>query len=454
MMNGQRMDKSKIAAKTDLKRSLRMGDTTLLVIGSVFGSGIFLTTGIVAERLPYSGLIWLAWAAGGIVTIIGALCYGELGGLFPKAGGPYVYLQKAYGRAAAFSFGWTFFWIIGGGGIAALAVGFADYAEALWPGMPRPAAAVFALAVMTALNSAGVVVGSRVQGALTVVRIASIAALVVGAVVVVAKTGNQHLSPFWPSATNSFSWTAFGTALIAVFWSYDGWYAVNCTAEEIRSPGKTIPLSLVLGTTAVLVLYLAANVVYSITVPMSRMVGLVRIGEASAASLFGASNGIVFAAVIALAILGCLGANILFCARVPFAMARDGLFFPILGRVHPRSAVPLNALAAQMIWASLLCLSGTYEELIEFVMFAAVLFYAATAAAVVVLRKKDPEASRPYRVWGYPILPAAYVIFNLALVIALIVEKPLPSLAGAGFILLGGPAFLLWRKKESRCPRA
>ena len=444
-------DRSKNEA-TGLRTSLGLFDATLLVIGAVFGSGIFLTTGIIAAEIPYSGMIWLAWIGGGLITLAGALCYGELGGLYPKAGGPYVYLQKAYGQGAAFFFGWTFFWIIGGGGIAALAVGFSEYGEFLGLGLPRSALAILAVWTMTALNASGVGLGSRVQGGLAVVRILAILALAVGAAVLAAKSGLKNVHPLWPSASGGFSLAAMGTALVAVFWAYDGWYSVNCTAEEIRTPTATIPRSLIFGTGFVVLLYLAANLVYSITVPMSELRGLVRVGEAAAAGLFGPERASLFGAVIALAVLGCLGANILFCARVPFAMSRDGLFFRSFGRVHPRTAVPLAALLGQMTWASILCLSGTYERLVEFVMFAAVLFCAATGAAVIVLRKKAPAAVRPYRVWGYPVLPAVYAAINLAIVAALVVEKPLPSLAGAAFVLSGGPAYFMWRKRTRSCP--
>jgi APA family basic amino acid/polyamine antiporter len=435
----------------ELKRVLGLGDAFFLVVGSVFGSGIFLTTGIVANELPYSGLIWMAWAAGGVVTMAGALCYGELGGLYPAAGGPYIYLREAFGTRVAFFFGWTFFWIIGGGGIAALAVGFADYATALWPAVPAPVAAIVGVTALSLFNALGVFAGARLQSALAFVRVGTIAALVAGAVAFVAKSGFRCLSSFWPSSTAGFpAWTAFGTALIAIFWAYDGWYSVNCAAEEIKAPQKTIPRSLLLGTASVVVLYLAANIVYSMALPMDEIRGVIRIGEAAAASLFGSANAPLFALVIALAVLGCLGANILYCARVPFAMARDGLFFPFLGRVHPRTGAPVNALLGQMVWASLVCLSGTYEQLIEFVMFAAVLFYGATGAAVIVLRRKLPSAARPCRVWGYPVLPAAYVIVNGVIMIALVLERPLPSLAGAAIIFSGAPAYAYWKGRSKR----
>ncbi|MBM3311616.1 MAG: amino acid permease, partial [Candidatus Aminicenantes bacterium] len=237
------MDDRRSSGGNELRASLGLFDSTMLVVGAVFGSGIFLTTGIIAAQIPFSGVIWLAWFGGGLVTIAGALCYGELGSLFPKAGGPYVYLQRAYGRGAAFFFGWTFFWIIGGGGIAALAVGFSEYAGFLGLGLPRPVLAVLAVWMLTALNAFGVGLGSRIQAGLAAVRILAVLALAGGAAVLAVKSGLTNIHPVWPSAAREFSWTAMGAAMVAVFWAYDGWYSVNCTAEEIRSPAATIPRS-------------------------------------------------------------------------------------------------------------------------------------------------------------------------------------------------------------------
>ena len=430
-----------------MNRVLGLFDSSLLVIGSVFGSGIFLTTGIVAGYLPFSGLIWIVWAAGGLITMAGALCYGELGSLFPQAGGPYVYLREAYGPAAAFLFGWTFFWIIAGGGVAALAVGFSEYAVGILGGGSRPLIAIAAVVLLTLSNIRGIKTGARLQSVLTIIRVGAIGGLIAGAVIFATKAGISHIGPLFPPGSSpGFPWTAFGAAFVAVFWAYDGWYSVNCAAEEITSPGRTIPRSLALGTGTVLILYLAANIVYSIALPMEEMRGMVRIGEAAAASLFGSGNAAIFSAAIAMAVLGCLGANILFCARVPFAMSRDGLFPSAFGKVHPATDSPANALLGQMIWASVLCLSGTYERLIEFVMFASVLFYAATAGAVLVLRRKMPEASRPYRVWGYPLLPVFYILINFGIFAALVLERPLPSLAGAAIMLTAWPAFRFWNR--------
>jgi amino acid transporter len=233
-----------------------------------------------------------------------------------------------------------------------------------------------------------------------------------------------------------------------VLWAYDGWYAVNCTAEEVESPGRTIPRALVFGTAAVLFLYLAANIVYSLALPMNRLRGLVRVGEAAASNIFGPAVAPIFAAIVALTIFGCLSANILFCARVPFAMARDGSFVGALGVVSDRTGTPSRALAAQMVLASALALTGTYQSLIQYVIFALVLFFAATGLALVFLRAKAPRAERPYRVRPYPLLPLAFILCNLAVFAALVLEEPRQALIGTALILSGIPAYFVWGRKR------
>jgi APA family basic amino acid/polyamine antiporter len=455
---------------TELARRLGLGDAVFLVIGSVFGSGIFLTTGIIAYDLPAPGLIWLVWAVGGLLTIIGALIYAELGTLFPGAGGPYIYLKEAYGPQISFLYGWTFFWIIGGGGIAALAMGFAENLGSFFPFLSPMedlvrlsfgplqlhlsaghVAAVLSIIVLSVLNYLGVQSGVRFQNVFTAFRLIALAAFAGLAFAIGRKPGLQNLTPFMPHGPLP-SLSMFGAAFLAVLWTYDGWYSVNCTAEEVRNPARTIPRALVLGTAAVTALYLLANIVYSMALPVERMRGVVRIGESAAAGLFGPGGARLFSAFIAAAVLGCLSANILFSPRVSFAMARDGLFFKSLAYVHPRYRVPANAILAQMVWSVVLCFSGSYQSLIEFVAFALLLFFAATGFAVFILRRKAPGRERPFKAWGYPVLPALYVLINLTVFIAVFFSRPVQSLAGAAVICAGLPAYFFWtaRRRKSQ----
>jgi len=457
---------------TELARKLGPADSLFLVIGSVFGSGIFLTSGLIAADLPSPSLIWLVWLFGGALTLFGAMTYAELGTMFPGAGGPYVYLREAYGDGAAFLYGWTFFWIIGSAGIAALAMGFAEYFGALLPGLSLSrvwasipvgplsftlssghVVAIAAIASLSLLNCLGVQSGARFQNGLVFLRIGALVLFIALGVGLGAKPGAANLRPFLPRAPLP-GLPAFGAALLAVLWTYDGWYSVSCTAEELRDPRRSLPRALVRGTIAVAVLYLAANVLYSLALPVDRMRGVVRIGEAAATSLFGAGVGRLFAALVAAATLGCLSANILFSPRVPFAMARDGLFFRRLAFVHPRRRVPTTAILAQLAWAGLLCLTGTYESLIEFVTFVLVLFFTATGFAVIVLRRKDPARERPYRVGGYPWLPGLYILANAAIVVSVVFSRPVQALAGAGFVLAGVPAYYIWHARRRPRPPA
>ncbi len=442
---------------TDLKR-MGLFDAAALVIGAVIGSGIFLTSGLIAEYLPYSGLIILAWLAGGIVTILGALCYGELGSMFPRAGGAYVYLKEAFGLAPAFLYGWTFFIIIGAAGIAAIAMGFSEYFVSLVPAFGAEKSsfglkgnqivAVAALAAMTAFNSTSLRNSTRGQTTLTILRIAALAGLIVAGIVYGVKSGGRNLGRAFPSAGDWPSLTAWGAALMTALWAFDGWYSVSCAAEEIRNPRRNIPRALVLGTSFVLFLYMAVNFVYGIALPMPRLKGTVRVGEAAVGVLAGPSLAPVFTAVVALTIFGCLAANIFYCARVPYAMARDGLFFRSLGRLHPQKHVPVRALWAQAAVAVALILTGTFQKLVDYVLFGLVFFFAATGAALIRLRRKSPAVERPYRVRPYPLVPALFAAVNAAIFIALAVEQPEQAGIAAALMLSGVPAYLIWKKRR------
>lgn len=242
--------------------------------------------------------------------------------------------------------------------------------------------------------------------------------------------------------------TAWGAALITALWSFDGWYSVSCTAEEIRNPKRNIPRALVLGTSAVLFLYLAVNAVYGLTLPMSAMRGTVRVGESAVAAIAGPALAPAFSTVVAMTIFGCLSANIFYCARVPYAMARDGFFFRTLGRLHPRKKVPVRALWAQSAVAVALILTGTFEKLIDYVLFGLVFFFAATGAAVIVLRRKAPSVERPYRLKLYPFVPLVFSAVNAAIFVALAMEQPKQAAVAAVLIGSGVPAYFIWNARR------
>jgi APA family basic amino acid/polyamine antiporter len=452
-----------------LLRKLNLLDTTSLVIGAVIGSGIFMTTGFIADYLPSPGLILLVWLAGGFITLAGALTFAELGAMFPRAGGQYVYIREAYGPFAGYFFGWGFFWFIMGGGIAALAVGFAEFFGYFVPALSTKSmlfettvlgfhyslsagqlVAAASIIVLTGVNYFGVKSGAVVQNFFTFLRIGSVVAILVFGFAIGRRAGITSLDRLF-SGGPSFGLDLiklFGLALIAALWTYDGWYSVNCTAEEIKRPERNIPLGLILGTLVVTLIYFLMNIVYILALPVEKMRGVTRVGELASSQLFGAAATDVISAAIMISIFGCLSATILFGPRVYFAIAEDGLFFRSMTHIHPRYHVPSKALTGQAVWSCLLCLSGTYQALYEFVVFALVIFFAATGLAVIVLRRKQPQTPRPYRAWGYPVLPLLFVLINLAVFFNTVRAQPWKSLTGLIILSLGIPAYFYWIKKK------
>lgn len=457
-----------------LLRKMGLLDATFLVIGSVVGSGIFMTSGIIAGYLPSPGLLLVVWLAGGLFTLCGALTFAELGAMFPSSGGQYLYIREAYGPWAGFLFGWGFFWFIMCGGIATLAVGFAEFAGYFLPSLSTQAVllkidlfglpytlsagqllAAGAIIFLTGVNALGVKTGVVVQNIFTFLRLASVAAIAIFGLILGKRAGITGFGQLFSGgeALGPHVVSAFGLALIAVLWTYDGWYGVNCTAEEIKRPEKNIPLSLLLGTLSVTLIYLVVNVVYVLALPIGKMKGVVRIGELASTQLFGPAATSAIAAAVMFSVFGCLSATILYGPRVYMAMAEDRAFFRSMTYIHPRYRVPSKALAGQAAWACLLCLSGRYQALYEYVVFALVIFFAATGFAVIVLRRTKPDLARPYRVWGYPVIPILFVLSNLAIFGNTIAAQPLKSLIGLAFLLAGIPAYLHWQKKAAGGPK-
>jgi len=458
------------ACGAGFQRRLGLLDGVLLCIGGVLGSGIFMTSGYIAESLASPAAFLAVWLIGGGITLCGALTFAELGALFPRAGGPYVYIREAYGLAPAFFYGWAFFGFIQCGAIAALASGFAEFVGSLIPafstgtilaragvlGLPWTLSAgqlvaVLSILILTAVNAVGLRLGLIVQNLLTFIRIAMILAFIAAALLVGRASGLSGLgSGFFGPAAAWPGLKALGIALMAVFWTYDGWYSVNCAAEEVRRPGRTIPLSLLMGTGAVTAIYVLVNFVYLRALPIEDMKGVARIGELAAERLFGPGAAAFFALLIMTTILGCLNTTILYGPRVYYAMARDGVFFPGMGQLGARACVPVKGFAGQAVWSVLLCLTGGFRTLYEYVVFALLLFFAATGASVIILRVKAPAAPRPYRVWGYPLTPLIFILATLAIFINTVITQPAKSLLGSALLAAGWPAYAFWRARRPR----
>jgi APA family basic amino acid/polyamine antiporter len=444
-----------------LVRGLGRWDATLLTVGAVIGTGIFITPADIARALPHHGLILLVWLVGGLLTLAGALSYAELGALFPRAGGMYHYLKEAYGTFWGFLYGWGCFLVIMSGGIAAIAVAFGEYLGSFlpffstgnillelplgswtWSLSGGQIAAVAAILALTAINYLGLREGAFVQNLLAVLRIGSIVFFVGLAFLVDARQSAPVTGPL-PEISLL---TAFGVAMIAALWTYDGWYGPTFSAGEMRDPHRTLPFGLIWGTVLIIVLYVMLNVVYFRTLSLEEMAATPRIGETAAAVLFGALGGKLMAAAVLISTFGCLSASILYSSRIYHPMARDRVFFKGLAKVHPRHHTPGRSLWAQSLWGALLALSGSYEQIYTYVIFASLVFHVATAGAVIVLRIKRPELERPYRVFGYPWVPVLFILTSLLLLGSTLIERPVESLAGLALLAIGVPAYLWWRR--------
>lgn len=456
------MELTEPPAAKGLVRGLGAWDAALVTIGSVLGTAVFITTADVARVLPHPGLIVAVWVLGGLLTLAGALTYGELGAMFPQAGGMYVYLKEAYGSLWGFLFGWACFLIIMTGGLAALAAGFGEYLGSFvpffstahvllsvpvlrwtWTVNGGQLGGALAIAVLTVINYVGLREGAGVQNAVTVVKIGSIVGLAIFGLLVAAPVTPHLMAPLPPSATPA----ALGVAMIAVLWGYDGWYGATFLAGEMRRPARDLPWGLLAGTLAVTLLYVLTNLVYVRALPVEAMAATSRIGETAASVLFGPTGARLVSLAVAFSTFGCLSATILYCTRIYLAMAQDGVFFRSLARIHPRHRTPTTSIVTQGVWAIILTFSGTYEQLYTYVVFAVFLFHAATGTAVFVLRRSRPDAPRPYRVWAYPVVPVIFILTSMAFVANTLFERPMESLWGLGMLVLGLPAYFFWRRK-------
>jgi APA family basic amino acid/polyamine antiporter len=438
----------------------------MLVVGIVIGSGIFLTSGIIARAIPHPGLIIAAWALGGVVSLAGALTFAELGAAFPGSGGLYVYLREAYGPLPAFLYGWLNFVAYQTGVIAALAVGFAEYLghfapglgidhvvlgsgeEGSWSVSAGQLMAALAILVLTAVNVRGLTLGKRVQNVVTALKVL---ALLVFVVLGLLADPARAAAPAAPAGGLPTGWLAgLGVALVAVLWTYDGWLNVPNVAEEMRDPRRALPRALVGGLAIVTVAYVLTNVAYLRALPLAELQGEVRVAERAAAVLLGAGASTLISGAVLLSTLGAANGVILTAARIYYAMGRDGLFFRRTGVAHPRFRTPHVALWAQGLWAAVLALSGRYDQLIIYATFASLLIYVAGVAALFRLRRIQPDVPRPYRVPFYPALPLVFLIAVLLLLASTILERPTEAIVGLSLLGLGVPAFAYWRNPARR----
>lgn len=462
---------------TPLVRGLTSTHTTLLVIGTVIGSGVFLKSAVMAQEVGSPALVLTAWIAAGFLSLAGALTYAELGALLPQAGGEYVYLRRAYGEAPAFLFGWMRFSVASAGAIAVLGIAFATFLSALWPltsvwaehtytllGQEihwqlgtKQLVAVLAILFFSAVNCVGVVFGGRVQSLLTLLKVLGIATVVLG-VFLLSETANWENLKVSSGSARTIGVSAFGAAMLAALWAYDGWNAMPMVAGEVRHPERNVPRALIGGMLAVMTIYCLTNLAYFYALPFAEVAtanstshrDALPVATKAAQTFLGSFGGRLISIAFVLSVLGALNGLILSSARVPFAMARDGLFFSRFSAVSSGSRVPVWSIVIQAMWSSVLALSGSYDQLTDYVIFASWIFYGMTTSAVFVLRRKLPDIPRPYKTLGYPVIPLIFVLVALWLVINTLLARPVESVTGLALMSVGLPIFIYFRHRRRR----
>ncbi len=461
----------------DFVRALTLTDATMLVAGSMVGSGIFIVSADISRTVGSPFLLLATWVTTGIMTLLGALAYGELAGMYPRAGGQYVFLRESLGPLPGFLYGWTLFVVIQTGTIAAVAVAFGRFLGVLMPSIsptaftwfphatvptpdgsieiglsPQRVVAILSVWVLTWINVRGVREGKLVQTTLTVIKVTALIALILlgltigrNAAAISANFGHFFSGP---ALAGAFP-IVFSAALVGSLFSSDAWNNVTFAAAEVQNPKRNLPLALVLGTGLVSLLYVSANVSYLSVLPIDAIASAPqdRVATAAIAVIFGNSAAVIMAVAILISTFGCNNGLILSGARVYYAMARDALFFKSAGTLNTRG-VPAAALVAQAIWTTLLCLTGTYSQLLNYVIFAALVFYALTTVGLFVLRARQPDAERPYRAIGYPVLPALYILLASAVSIALLIadKTRAQALIGLVLVLVGVPVYFVWQR--------
>jgi APA family basic amino acid/polyamine antiporter len=490
-------DQTDHAAAPHFVRGMGLFSATAIVMGSMIGSGIFIVSADMSRIVGAPALLIAAWLVTAAMTIIGALSYGELAAMMPRAGGQYVYLRESLGPLCGFLYGWTLFLVIQTGTIAAVGVAFGKFLGVFFPSVSAShwlwhvgtgniglnsanLAAIAIITLLTLLNTFGVKLGATVQNIFTSAKVMALAAVVL--VGLIAKNTTAIAANFganWHSFWAGTSWHSLHTVQVGVggptafvglltvvavvqvgsLFSADAWNNVTFTAGEIRDPKRNLPLSLALGTGVVLLLYILCNFVYLSVLPMAgsptattiagrgiQFAAQDRVATAVMESAFGAVGAKLMAAAILVSTFGCVNGMLLAGARVYYAMSRDGLFFASVGKLSKRSGVPVNSLWIQWTWTCLLCLSGSYGQLLDYVIFAVLVFYILTIAGLFVLRRTRPDAPRPYRAFGYPLLPALYIAMAAWICVVLLRYKPQYTWPGLILVLLGIPVYLLWKR--------
>jgi len=447
-----------------LKRDLGLWSAVAIVVGTVIGSGIFIVPNTMIRNMGTPEMVFVVWVVGGLMSLSGALSYAELSAAMPGAGGEYVYLREAYGPLWSFLYGWTQMWVAKSGSIATLATAFFLYLSNFHPELKETAGripvplispieisfgqilAMTLILMLGGLNYFGVKIGGGVQVLVTVCKVG----LIFAVIVIGLGSGHGEVTNFQTSTpVSSAGVAAFFAALVAALWAYDGWNNVSMVASEIHNPQRNLPLALIGGTVAVMAIYLLANVAYFYVLPAGEVAKSDLVAADMMRKIMGqaGANGVALAAMIS--IFAALNGSILTGSRVPYAMAADGLFFKAVAKVHPQFRTPGISILALSAWSAILVLSGGYEQLFTYVIFASWILYGMTTAAVIVLRRKKPDMPRPYHTFGYPVVPIVFVMSALGLVISTLFKSPTESIRGLLIVLAGLPCYYYWAKRRA-----
>jgi APA family basic amino acid/polyamine antiporter len=463
-------------------RAITRLDATAIVVGSMIGSGVFIVAADMIRTVHYTGVFLLVWLASGLITLLGAVTYGELAGMYPRAGGQYIYLKEGISPLFGYLYGWTLFLVIQTGTIAAVAVAFARFTAVLFPGIsaevffgttidfPAPIGAVevglsgqrilaiLTVALLTWINMRGVTTAAFIQTSLTIIKTSALIALILLGLTIGLNAdaiAANFSTRFWPEDGLDLAiLSAMGAAMVGSLFSMDAWNNVGFASGELRNPEKDVPFAMAAGVLVVTILYLLANTAYLAVLPADAIAGAPqdRVGTAALEAMFGEAGLYIMAVAIMISTFGCANGLILAGARVYYAMAQDGLFFRPLGELHATRCTPVAALVLQGIWISVLCLSGTYSQLLDFVIFSSVLFYMMAAVGIFFLRRRKPDLPRPVRAPGYPWLPALYVLLTGAICVNLLFTRTTYSSLGLLIVLLGVPVYFIWRAVSKTAP--
>ncbi len=449
----------------ELKRDLGTWPAMSIVVGTVIGSGIFLVPTSMIQKVGSVPMLFLVWVVGGALSLAGALSYAELAAALPEAGGEYVFLREAYGPLWGFIYSWTQMWVAKSGSIATLATAFFVYLsnffsplDAVIFTVPVPLgpqggpmeirwgqlASIVLIMLLAWLNYFGVKLGGNVQVAVTGIKVALIAVVIIAGLAV----GHPHTAA--AGAILPATFRGFVAALVAALWAYDGWNNVSMVSSEIRNPQKNLPLALIGGTLGVILIYMLANAAYFRMMTPHEVAGADRVAAEMMRKVWGNPGASAVSIAAMISIFAALNGSILTGARVPYAAAREGYFFAAVGRVHPEHHTPGISIFAMTAWASFLVLTGKYDDLFNLVIFASWILYGMTAAAVIVLRFRQPDLSRPYRTLGYPLVPILFVVGASILLVTTAINRPVESLKGIVLILIGLPFYFYWKRKQPR----